>query len=301
MKKILLVLALLLVVAAATFLIFTEKNHGGSGRKTAYDAYAKGDYQTAYEIWLTSADKDSAAQYGLGKLYANGQGVAQRDSTARDWWQKSMRDIEQSRVLLSILPEPSDPQYTYATIHEKWQPAAAAGDADTQYKLAFLYLTGIGVPQNDTKALIWFEKAANQNHAAAQYQLGKFHEYKRGRCAAAQAIQWWEKASALGNADAQNILALRYDMGFHLTPHYPRDECRAIALREQAAAQGHPEAQTWLAQTYMYDQPQCNLVANRDKARALLEQAIANGGEHTRKQAESVLYALEHNGRYPTP
>ena len=120
-------------------------------------------------------------------------------------------------------------------------------------------------------------------------------------CAAAQAIQWWEKASALGNADAQNILALRYDMGFHLTPHYPRDECRAIALREQAAAQGHPEAQTWLAQTYMYDQPHCNLVANRDKARALLEQAIANGGENTRKQAERVLYALEHNGRYPSP
>ncbi|WP_048714885.1 hypothetical protein, partial [Cardiobacterium hominis] len=66
-------------------------------------------------------------------------------------------------------------------------------------------------------------------------------------------------------------------------------------------AQGHPEAQTWLAQTYMYDQPHCNLVANRDKARALLEQAIANGGENTRKQAERVLYALEHNGRYPSP
>ena len=129
-----------------------------------------------------------------------------------------MRDIEQSRVLLSILSNPSDPQYTYATLHEKWQPAAAAGDADTQYKLAFLYLIGIGVPQNDTKALVWFEKAANQNHAAAQYELGKFHEYKRGRCAAAQAIQWWEKASALGNADAQNILALKYDMGYHWNP-----------------------------------------------------------------------------------
>ena len=215
---------------------------------------------------------------------------------------KNPRDIGQSRVLLSILPDPSDPQYTYATLHEKWQPAAAAGDADTQYKLAFLYLTGIGVPQNDTKALVWFEKAANQNHAAAQYQLGKIHDRSnRVPCAAAQAIQWWEKASALGNADAQNILALRYDMGFHLTPHYPRDECRAIALREQAAAQGHPEAQTWLAQTYMYDQPHCNLVANRDKARALLEQAIANGGKHTREQAERVLYALEHNGRYPSP
>jgi len=338
MKKTLLVLALLLIAAAAAFLTLGGGNdssgrNGGtnsnftvsdeeieqltkipsltqsfSNASANYDAkaaYAKGDYETAHKLWLTLAgsDDDAAfAQYSLGLLYANGYGVAQSDSTARDWWQKSMRDIEQSRVLLSILPEPSDPQYTYATFHEKWQPAAAAGDADTQYKLAFLYLTGIGVPQNDTKALVWFEKAANQNHAAAQYQLGKIHDRSnRVPCAAAQAIQWWEKASALGNADAQNILALRYDMGFHLTPHYPRDECRAIALREQAAAQGHPEAQTWLAQTYMYDQPHCNLVANRDKARALLEQAIANGGENTRKQAERVLYALEHNGRYPSP
>ena len=337
MKKTLLVLALLLIAAAAAFLTLGGGNdssgrNGGtnsnftvsdeeieqltkipsltqsfSNASANYDAkaaYAKGDYETAHKLWLTLAgsDDDAAfAQYSLGLLYANGYGVAQSDSTARDWWQKSMRDIEQSRVLLSILPDPSDPQYTYATLHEKWQPAAAAGDADAQYKLAILYSTGIGVPQNDTKALVWFEKAANQNHAAAQYELGKFHEYKRGRCAAAQAIQWWEKASALGNADAQNILALKYDMGYHWNPHYPQDECRAIALREQAAAQGHPEAQTWLAQTYMYDQPQCNLVANRDKARALLEQAIANGGENTRKQAERVLYALEHNGRYPTP
>lgn len=338
MKKTLLVLALLLVVAAAAFLTLGDGSDSGghnsdtssnftvsdeeiaqitqapsltqtfSSISTRYDAkaaYDRGDYQTARELWLTLANRDddaTSAQYNLGKLYANGQGVQQSDDTARDWWQKSMRDIEQSRVLLSILPVPSDPQYTYATLHEKWQPAAAAGDADAQYKLAILYRTGIGVPQNDTKALVWFEKAANQNHAAAQYQLGKIHDRSnRVPCAAAQAIQWWEKASALGNADAQNILALRYDMGFHLTPHYPRDECRAIALREQAAAQGHPEAQTWLAQTYMYDQPHCNLVANRDKARALLEQAIANGGENTRKQAERVLYALEHNGRYPTP
>ena len=296
MKKTLLVLALLLV-ATTICPAFAEKNHGGSGHKTAHDAdaaYAKGDYQTAYEIWLTFADKGSYAQYSLGRLYANGQGVAQSNRTARDWWQKSMRDIEQSRVLLSILPEPSDPQYTYATIHEKWQPAAAAGDADTQYKLAFLYLTGIGVPQNDTKALVWFEKAANQNHAAAQYQLGKIHDRSnRVPCAAAQAIQWWEKASALGNADAQNILALRYDMGFHLTPHYPRDECRAIALREQAAAQGHPQAQTSLAANYIDGEPACSLAADKTKARALLEQVIANGSKRTREQAKLILYELE--------
>ena len=86
MKKTLLVLALLLV-ATTICPAFAEKNHGGSGHKTAHDAdaaYAKGDYQTAYEIWLTFADKGSYAQYSLGRLYANGQGVAQSDSTARD-------------------------------------------------------------------------------------------------------------------------------------------------------------------------------------------------------------------------
>ena len=330
MKKILLVLALLLIAAAAAFLTLGGGSDSGghnsdtssnftvsdeeieqltkipsltqsfSNASVNYDAkaaYAKGDYETAHKLWLTLVDRDddaAFAQYSLGLLYANGYGVAQSDSTARDWWQKTTGDSEEARLLLDTLPTVPDPQYTYATLHEKWQPAAAAGDADAQYKLAILYLTGIGVPQNDTKALIWFEKAANQNHAAAQYQLGKIHDRSnRVPCAAAQAIQWWEKASALSNADAQNILALRYDMGFHLTPHYPRDECRAIALREQAAAQGHPEAQTWLAQTYMYDQPHCNLVANRDKARALLEQAIANGSKRTREQAKLILYALE--------
>ena len=296
MKKTLIILALLLV-ATTICPAFAEKNHGGSERKTAHDAdaaYAKGDYQTAYEIWLTLADKGSHAQYSLGRLYANGQGVAQSDSTARDWWQKSKRDIEQSRVLLSILPDPSDPQYTYATIHEKWQPAAAAGDDHAQYKLAFLYLTGVGIPQNDTKALIWFEKAANQNHAAAQYQLGRLYDNLNSSFRnPVKAREWWEKASALDNADAQNALALKYAIGYLIDDDYPQDPCRAIALREQAAAQGHPQAQTSLAANYIDGEPACNLAADKTKARALLEQAIANGSKRTREQAKLILYELE--------
>nr|WP_314383102.1 tetratricopeptide repeat protein [uncultured Cardiobacterium sp.] len=329
MKKTLLVLALLLVAAAAAFLTLGDGSDSGghnsdtssnftvsdeeiaqitqapsltqtfSSISTRYDAkaaYDRGDYQTARELWLTLANRDddaTSAQYNLGKLYANGQGVQQSDDTARDWWQKTTGDNEEARLLLDTLPTVPDPQYTYATLHEKWQPAAAAGDADAQYKLAALYLTGVGVPRDRNEALNWLEKAANQNHAAAQYELGKFHEYKRGRCAAAQAIQWWEKASALGNADAQNILALKYDMGYHWNPHYPRDECRAIALREQAAAQGHPQAQTSLAANYIDGEPACNLAADKTKARALLEQAIANGSKRTREQAKLILYELE--------
>ena len=330
MKKTLLVLALLLIAAAAAFLTLGGGNdssgrNGGtnsnftvsdeeieqltkipsltqsfSNASANYDAkaaYAKGDYETAHKLWLTLAgsDDDAAfAQYSLGLLYANGYGVVQSDSTARDWWQKTTGDSEEARLLLDTLPTVPDPQYTYATFHEKWQPAATAGDADAQYKLAALYLAGIGVPRDRNEALNWLEKAAAQNHAAAQYQLGRLYDSLNSSFRnPVKAREWWEKASALGNADAQNALALKYAIGYLIDDDYPQDPCRAIALREQAAAQGHPQAQTSLAANYIDGEPACNLAADKTKARALLEQAIANGSKRTREQAKLILYELE--------
>ena len=330
MKKILLVLALLLIAAAAAFLTLgggsdsgghnsdtssnftvsdeeieqltkipslTQSFSNASANYDAKAAYAKGDYETAHKLWLTLVDRDddaAFAQYSLGLLYANGYGVAQSDSTARDWWQKTTGDSEEARLLLDTLPTVPDPQYTYATFHEKWQPAAAAGDADAQYKLAALYLTGVGVPRDRNEALNWLEKAAEQNHAAAQYQLGRLYDsFNSSFRNPVKAREWWEKASALGNADAQNALALKYAIGYLIDDDYPQDQCRAIALREQAAAQGHPQAQTSLAANYIDGEPACNLAADKTKARALLEQAIANGSKRTREQAKLILYVLE--------
>ena len=330
MQKTLLVLALLLIAAAAAFLTLGGgSDSGGHNSDTSsnftvsdeeieqltkipsltqsfsnvsanYDAkaaYAKGDYETAHKLWLTLVDRDddaAFAQYSLGLLYANGYGVAQSDSTARDWWQKTTGDSEEARLLLDTLPTISDPQYTYATLHKKWQPAATAGDADAQYKLAALYLAGIGVPRDRNEALNWLEKAAAQNHAAAQYQLGRLYDsFNSSFRNPVKAREWWEKASALGNADAQNALALKYAISYLIDDDYPQDPCRAIALREQAAAQGHPQAQTSLAANYIDGEPACNLAADKTKARTLLEQAIANGSKRTREQAKLILYALE--------
>ena len=330
MKKTLLVLALLLIAAAAAFLTLgggsdsgghnsdtssnftvsdeeiaqitqapslTQSFSNASANYDAKAAYAKGDYETAHKLWLTLVDRDddaAFAQYSLGLLYANGYGVAQSDSTARDWWQKTTGDSEEARLLLDTLPTISDPQYTYATLHKKWQPAATVGDADAQYKLAALYLAGIGVPRDRNEALNWLEKAAAQNHAAAQYQLGRLYDsFNSSFRNPVKAREWWEKASALGNADAQNALALKYAISYLIDDGYPQDPCRAIALREQAAAQGHPQAQTSLAANYIDGEPACNLAADKTKARTLLEQAIANGSKRTREQAKLILYALE--------
>lgn len=51
--------------------------------------------------------------------------------------------------------------------------AATAGDPQSQYRYARLLESGSLVPQDTEQAYLWYEKAAAQQHAAAQYVLGR--------------------------------------------------------------------------------------------------------------------------------
>ena len=84
----------------------------------------------------------AAAQYSLGLLYANGQGVPKDDTQARPWDEK----------------------------------AAAQGRADAQVNLGILYDYGRGVPQDFKKAVYWYRLSAHQENDLAQRQLGLLYE-----------------------------------------------------------------------------------------------------------------------------
>ena len=81
---------------------------------------------------------DAEAQFNLGVLYNNGDGVPQDDAEAVRWYRL----------------------------------AADQGYADAQYNLGVMYATGEGVPQDDAEALRWYRLAADQGHAGAQHNLG---------------------------------------------------------------------------------------------------------------------------------
>ena len=68
----------------------------------------------------------AAAQYNLGVMYDNGQGVRQDDAQAVQWYRK----------------------------------AAEQGHAKAQYNLGVAYINGQGVRQDDAQAVQWFGKAA---------------------------------------------------------------------------------------------------------------------------------------------
>ena len=45
-------------------------------------------------------------------------------------------------------------------------------DAETQFLLGVAYANGVGVAKDEAEAVKWYRKAAEQNHAQAQYNLG---------------------------------------------------------------------------------------------------------------------------------
>ena len=93
----------------------------------------------------------------------------------------------------------------------KIKAMAEAGDAHAQNYLGFMYDHGEGVPEDDKKAVKWYQKAAEQGHAKAQYNLGKMYDHgEEVPEGAREAVKWHQKAAQLGHFDAQNELASMY-------------------------------------------------------------------------------------------
>ena len=57
----------------------------------------KGDYQTAFKLWLPLAELgDVAGQYNLGLMYKNGKGVKQDNAEAVKWLLRAKKTAKKS-------------------------------------------------------------------------------------------------------------------------------------------------------------------------------------------------------------
>jgi TPR repeat protein len=86
-----------------------------AGFKEGLSAYRQGDYAKALKEWQPLAEQgDAVAQFNLGLMYANGQGVPQDYKEALKWFRK----------------------------------AAEQGVASAQHNLGVMYAFGQGMPQD---------------------------------------------------------------------------------------------------------------------------------------------------------
>ena len=68
----------------------------------------------------------------------------------------------------------------YRTAFEFWYPLADENDPKAQTALAFLYLKGLGVVQDDVRAADWYRRAARLGRPEAQFFLGTLYYLGRG-------------------------------------------------------------------------------------------------------------------------
>lgn len=90
-----------------------------------------------------------------------------------------------------------------------YRKAAEQGNAEGEYLLGIMFLTGQGILENTDSAVYWLQKSAYQDERPAsqwaQRELG--YMYEKGDKVASnlkQAIIWYQKAARQGNKDARN-------------------------------------------------------------------------------------------------
>ena len=123
----------------------------------------------------------------------------------------------------------------YATTVKEWRPLAEQGDSTAQHHLAWLYLIGRGVPQDDEEAIRWFRKSAEQGDSDAQTNLGSFYLLgDRIPQDYTEALKWLRAAADQGHPFAQTKLGIVYEDGHGV----PQDRVLAHMWFSVAAAEG---------------------------------------------------------------
>ena len=162
-------------------------------------AYLRQDYAIERREWRPLAEQgDAVAQFNLGLMYYNGQGVAQDYQEAVRWYRL----------------------------------AAEQGDAVAQNNLGVMYYNGQGVAQDYQEAVRWYRLAAEQGNAAAQTNLGVMYDNDQGVAQDyVRAHMWFNLAGVSGNpAAAPN----RGNVAARMTPAQIA-EAQAMARNCQAS------------------------------------------------------------------
>lgn len=153
---------------------------------------------------------DAEAQYRLGMLYGNGEGVPLDHAQAEHWFSLAARQGHEDALL--------DLAWLYATgtgvevnesrARELYLLAASHGSGRAQYIAATMYRYGqYGVEPDMARALEYYQLAAERGVSSAQFALAKLlMEGKLVERDDVVALQWMTLAQANGSRRAEEYL-----------------------------------------------------------------------------------------------
>ena len=177
-----------------TFLFLFSGSVYGDDFQDAADAYKRKDYKEAHRLLLPLAEQgDPEAQYQLGNMYANGEGVPQDYKEAVKWYrlsaeqgnasaqnniyrlaknnvpealqfciQKAKQGDEKAKAILYDLAKKNVPEALQVLVKD-----AKDGIDEAQNKLGEVYSQGLGLPQSYLDAHMWFNLSGSQGNKGA--------------------------------------------------------------------------------------------------------------------------------------
>ena len=99
-----------------------------------------------------------------------------------------------------------------------YQRAATQGLATAQYRLAALYERGLGVKSDPARARVWYKRAAEQGNLKAMHNLAVLSAGRdHGSADYAAAAQWFTEAAERGLSDSQYNLGVLFESGLGVT------------------------------------------------------------------------------------
>ncbi|MDC0390761.1 sel1 repeat family protein [Candidatus Thioglobus sp.] len=226
-----------ITILIATVFLTTFGSTAYADFSDGWDAATGGDYKTALKEWQPLADQGYAkAQYNLGLMHDNGNGVLKDDKQAVKWYQKAadqgfakaqynlgvvyangtgeLKDLSKAKYWINKAYENPDAStrtlrladqgWNQLELWKYYQKAADRGHAKAQYNLGLMYDNGNGngVLKDGKQAVKWYQKAADQGFAKAQHNLGVIYANGTGELKDLSKAKYWIK-KAYENPDAR--------------------------------------------------------------------------------------------------
>lgn len=202
------------------------------------------------EHWRATANRgDAIAQFNLGRMYADGDGVEPDLDEAIKWFRLAATNGHseaQFNLGVILTPELGKERNIYEAIRY-YEQAFANGIAEAAHNLAVIYDEGIEVQKDSKKAITWYTRAAENGLAFSQHRLAILFGNGTGVVNDNRvAFRWFLAAAEQGDCASQHNLAVSYDRGIGVN----KDSQKAMYWYQQAANNGFQESQYWLGIKY---------------------------------------------------
>ncbi|MBR2779092.1 MAG: sel1 repeat family protein [Firmicutes bacterium] len=214
----------------------------------------KPDYRAAVKnLRLAAEDGHPGAARKLGRLYQDGNGVAQNDAKAAEWYKKAMAggDVPAANLLGTLYDLGKGVLQDSLESVRLYHLAAKKGSMKAVNNLGYMYEHGRGLPQDAAKAKRLYTLAAEAGVQRAVQHMGEVYEYGLAGDGKdinlAEALKWYDRCESKASYTAlekrilegEDIAMIReIGMKFASGTDLPKDYSRAVKFLRTAVDRG---------------------------------------------------------------